>query len=48
MQESDVVANAHTTKAYAVDDVVDQPFNDPEYVLKADSYDGIRRTKGGT
>lgn len=46
-QESDVVPNAHTTKAYAVDDFGDQPFNDPEYAQKADYYDGIRRTKGG-
>ncbi|MCC6764607.1 MAG: hypothetical protein IT293_08085 [Deltaproteobacteria bacterium] len=46
-QESDVVPNAYTTRAYAVDDFGDAPFNDPEYVRKADYYDGIRRTKGG-
>jgi hypothetical protein len=42
-QESDVVPNAHTTKAYAVADFGDQPFNDPEYMEKADHYDAIRR-----
>jgi hypothetical protein len=46
-QESDVVPNAHTTKAYAVDEFGDAPFNDPEYMQKADYYDGVRRSKAG-
>ncbi|MCC6847400.1 MAG: hypothetical protein IT294_02775 [Deltaproteobacteria bacterium] len=46
-QESDVVPNAHTTSAYEVGDFGDAPFNDPEYMQKADHYDGIRRTRGG-
>jgi hypothetical protein len=41
-QESDVVPNAHTTKAYAVSDFGDQPFNDPEYMEKAEHYDALR------
>ncbi|MEB2286368.1 MAG: hypothetical protein B6D46_09270 [Polyangiaceae bacterium UTPRO1] len=46
-QESDVVPNAYTTKAYAIDEFGDQPFNDPEYMQKADHYDGVRRAKSG-
>lgn len=46
-QESDVVPNAHTTKAYAVEDFGDQPFNDPEYMQKADYYDNLAKTKQG-
>lgn len=44
-QESDVVPNAHTTKAYAIDEFGDQPFNDPEYMQKADYYDDIAKAK---
>jgi hypothetical protein len=44
-QESDVVPNAHTTKAYQVSDFGDQPFNDPEYMEKAERYDALRRAK---
>ncbi len=44
-QESDVVPNAHTTKAYAIDDFGDEPFNDPEYMQKADYYDNLAKTK---
>lgn len=44
-QESDVVPNAHMTKAYAIDDFGDQPFNDPEYMQKADDYDDLAKAK---
>ncbi len=46
-QESDVVPNPHTTKAYAVEDFGDQPFNDPEYMQKAEYYDDLAKTKSG-
>ncbi len=44
-QESEVVPNAHTTKAYKVDDFGSQPFNDPEYMAKAAHYDDLARSK---
>jgi hypothetical protein len=44
-QESDVVPNAHTTKAYAIEDFGDQPFNDPELMQKADYYDDLAKAK---
>lgn len=44
-QESDVVPNAHTTKKYAIDDFGSAPFNDPEYMAKAQHYDDIARAK---
>lgn len=46
VQESDVVPNAHTTKAYAIDDFGSEPFNDPELMQKADDYDNLAKTKG--
>lgn len=46
-QESDVVPNAHTTKAYEIADFGDQPFNDPELMQKAEHYDDIAKAKGG-
>jgi hypothetical protein len=45
-QESDVVPNAHTTKAYAIEDFGDEPFNDPEFMQKAEYYDNVAKTKG--
>ena len=45
LQESDVVPNAHTTKAYALADFGDQPFNDPEYLGKAEHLDEVARNK---
>lgn len=44
-QESDVVPNAHTTKAYAVSDFGNAPFNDPELMEKADYYDDLAKAK---
>ena len=44
-QESDVVPNAHTTKAYKVDEFGSQPFNDPEYMQKAAHYDDLAKSK---
>jgi hypothetical protein len=44
-QESDVVPNAHTTKAYKVEEFTAQPFNDPEYLAKAAYYEELARKK---
>ncbi len=44
-QESDVLPNAHTTKAYAIDDFGTQPFNDPELMAKAQHFDDIARAR---
>ncbi len=41
LEETDVIPNAHTTRAYAVTDFSDQPFNDPEYLAAADRLDAI-------
>ena len=47
-QESDVVPNAHTTKAYAIDDFGNEPFNDPELMQRADYYDQQAKAKGAS
>jgi hypothetical protein len=44
-RESDVVPNAHTTKPYKMTDFSDQPFNDPEYLRKAEYYENLARQR---
>jgi hypothetical protein len=44
-QESDIVPNAHTTKAYKIDDFGNQPFNDPEYMAKAEHFEEVARNR---
>jgi hypothetical protein len=46
-QESDVVPNAHTTKAYRVEEFGSAPFNDPDYMQKAAHYDDLAKSKRG-